>query len=103
MASKTLKERILKTCHAFLQDNEQGFTELSKSKKSEFYQSFRTYIVNGGGLEQMLCRGSNETLKRQWKQQNVGEARKLHPILEDDKVQTLSVNALIDQMKDLSK
>ena len=51
----------------------------------------------------MLCRGSNETLKRQWKQQNVGEARKLHPILEDDKVQTLSVNALIDQMKDLSK
>lgn len=73
----------------------------ARKMDEKFCQEFEDFIRNEANYEEFLKRGSKESLKQQWEAQNSQNrvSRELNALLQGDKLQQISVNHLIDDMK----
>ena len=97
----SLNERILHSCHAFLEEDESRCRE---ERNPQFFEKFRRYMRESAALDNILRRGCQDDLRSQWTANENTKERELHSLLKDnDDIQRISVDKLIDQMKDAGK
>ena len=61
MTSKGLQERILKTCHDFLESDENLYKE---ERNDAFYNKFKEFVKKGSTFDSLMQRGISEDLKK---------------------------------------
>ena len=95
-----MQDRILQACHAFISADKDRFGRARKMDE-KFCQEFEDFIRNEVNYEELLKRGCKESLKQQWEDTNSqkGVSREVNALLQGDKLQQITVNNLIDDMK----